>query len=224
MRLEQLHLQYTSLSLKDAQSELQLNYRAVKKGYNNSIYSPHLQGQTYTKGNKSWGGKKPKPLYITYLSRKCGWEKRRWISYHAKSIATAMLCVSRGSSIPEVRGTLSHHLVETHLSFTIGKGGTARLPWLTHSYRQAREELGPEPRARVTPASGLNKESKIRTARSGPLFCSHLEEDINLFCNYLSCSSWRTLNIVLRFSCQMTRVKEGKKIVHCHLVSSTTNQ
>lgn len=44
-RLEQLLLQYTALSSKDAQSELQLDYRAVKEGHNYSIYSPHLQAR-----------------------------------------------------------------------------------------------------------------------------------------------------------------------------------
>lgn len=48
---------------KDMQSELQLAYRAVAEGYNDSTYSPRLQGRRIQKGMKGEGeARKPHHL------------------------------------------------------------------------------------------------------------------------------------------------------------------
>lgn len=140
-------------------------------------------------------------------------EGRRGVSYHAEPI----YCNKNALCFQRVFHSRSWRHFKTSsfgnsFSLQLEKRGPARWPWLTHNYRQAREGLGPEPRARATPASGLNKKSKIRIARSGPLLCSHLKEDINLSRNYLSHSSCRGLKIVLCFSClNNTRWKRGRK-------------
>lgn len=92
-----------------------------------------------------------------------------------------MLCASRGSSIPAVRGILRHHLAATHFPFTTGKRRASKVA-VTHPVTDKQGggcwDLNQE-QGQLRQWAEQGKQNQ--DSQTCAWLCSHLKEDINSF-------------------------------------------